>query len=168
MNLFILHQRYVENATYHVDRHVVKMPIEATQLLCTNLRKVGLDYGYQATYHNHPVTQWVGASVLNFFWTMQYARALFNEYTYRYERVHKSEEVLDGIFTMWDDIRRLLPDIEMTPFHLAVSPEFKELEPVDAYRAYYLAKKRRLFKWTKREVPYWVDDPPYRLRDYLR
>jgi hypothetical protein len=144
------------------------MGIEATQMLCTNLRLLGMDYGYKTTYQNHPVTQWVGTSVSNFQWTMIYAQLLFEEYTYRYKRIHKSEAVLDGIFSQWNEIQKMLPEGGMTPFHLAVSPEFKELEPVDAYRAYYLKTKRRLFKWTGRPVPYWIDDPPYHLRDLIR
>lgn len=170
MNLFVLHQRHKENAMYHVDRHVVKMPIEATQMLCTVLReRCGIDYGYKSTYVNHPVTQWVGASIDNFIWTYQYATLLFAEYTHRYGKVHKSQAVLEPIanFIAYKQSVKDL-GLGLTPFHLAVSPELKHLEPVDAYRAYYLKTKKRLFKWTNREVPYWIDDPPYQLRDYLR
>jgi hypothetical protein len=144
------------------------MPIEATQLLCTIAReRCNIDYGYKSTYVNHPVTRWVGASFDNFIWTMDYARELFLEYTYRFGREHKSSLVLSGLLPMLDAISLMLPDVGLTPHHLAVSPELKHLEPVDAYRAYYLKHKRRLFKWTNRPVPSWIDDPPYELRPYL-
>ena len=169
MNLFILHERPSKNAKYHVDRHVVKMGMEATQMLCTVLREgYGLEYKYKSTYINHPVTQWVGATVANFRWTVIYAQELFWEYTYRYGKEHKAELVLQSIKDDWDHIQTVLPEGRITPYHLAVSPEFKHLEPVDAYRAYYLKTKRRLFQWTDRPVPYWIQVPPYHLRHLLQ
>lgn len=168
MNLFILSLDHVMNAKYHVDKHVVKMPIEATQLICTAIReRCEIDYGYKSTYVNHPVTQWVGASFDNFLWTVDYATQLLREYQYRFGKVHKTSEVLSGIGEYWDQIADVLGGIGRTPHHLAVSPELKHLEPVLAYRAYYLKNKKRIFKWTKREVPSWIVDPPYEIRDYL-
>ena len=35
MNLFYLDQDLDKCAEYHVDKHIVKMPLEAAQLLCT-------------------------------------------------------------------------------------------------------------------------------------
>ncbi len=168
MNLFILHADNKINAAHHVDKHVVKMPVEATQLLCTVMREwCDIDYGYKSTYVNHPVTRWVGACFLNFMWTIDYANKLLLEYEYRFEREHATMEVLDGIDAYWGPINTSLSDGDRTPHHLAVSPELKHLEPVLAYRAYYLKNKRRLFKWTKRSVPSWIIDPPYEIRDYL-
>ena len=168
MNLFILSLDHKTNARYHVDKHIVKMPIEATQLLCTVMReRCSIDWGYKSTYVNHPVTQWVGTSFDNFLWTINYALSLFTEYTYRYDRIHASEAVLLGIEAFKDLIGPRLGHYGPTPHHLAVSPELKHLEPVLAYRAYYLTTKKRIFKWTKREVPSWIVDPPYEIRDYL-
>jgi len=168
MNLFILSNHLESNVKYHVDRHVVKMPIEATQLCCTVAReRCGLDIGYKSTYVNHPVTAWVGATLGNFVWTTLYAKALFAEYTYRYNRVHASQLVLELLLENMHPIEKMLPAGGMTEHYKAVSPELKELEPVLAYRAYYLKHKRRLFNWTKREVPSWIVDPQYEIRDYL-
>lgn len=168
MNLFVLHTDNRVNAQYHVDKHVVKMPIEATQLLCTVMReRCGIDYGYKSTYVNHPVTQWVGTCFLNFMWTISYAQELLNEYQYRFDRVHATQEVLNDIDAYWGPINTSLSNRHRTPHHLAVSPELKHLEPVKAYRAYYLKTKKRLFKWTRREVPSWIVDVPYEIRDYI-
>lgn len=38
MNIFILDNDHQRNAQYHVDSHVVKMPTEAAQMLCTVYR----------------------------------------------------------------------------------------------------------------------------------
>ena len=35
MNLFYLDEDLDKCAEYHVDKHIVKMPLEAAQLLCT-------------------------------------------------------------------------------------------------------------------------------------
>jgi hypothetical protein len=168
MNLFVLSLDHKTNARYHVDKHVIKMGLEATQLLSTIAKeRCGIDVGYKSTYVNHSVTQWVGTSLDNFLWTTLYAGALFQEYTYRFERIHKSEAVLNGIGLHLEAISEILPDIGPTPHHLAVSPELKHLEPVLAYRAYYLKNKKRLFKWTKRQVPPWIVDPQYEIREYI-
>lgn len=168
MNLFILHPDNKVNAVHHVDKHVIKMPVEATQLLCTIMReRCGIDYGYKSTYVNHPVTQWVGTCFLNFAWTIDYATQLLLEYQYRFGRVHATWEVLTGITEQWNQVSRRLSSGDRTPHHLAVTADLKHLEPVMAYRAYYLRNKKRLFKWTKREVPSWIVDPPYEIRDYL-
>ena len=36
MNIFILDENHDKCAEYHVDKHIVKMPLEAAQMLCTN------------------------------------------------------------------------------------------------------------------------------------
>ena len=35
MNIFILDEDLDKCAEYHVDKHIVKMPLEAGQMLCT-------------------------------------------------------------------------------------------------------------------------------------
>jgi hypothetical protein len=35
MNLFYLDDNFEKCAEYHVDKHIVKMPLEVAQLLCT-------------------------------------------------------------------------------------------------------------------------------------
>lgn len=168
MNLFILSRHHETNARYHADKHVVKMVVESAQLLSTVMReRCDIDFGYKSTYINHPVTRWVGASFDNFIWTWKYGCHLADEYAYRFVRYHKTGEVLDEMECFLDQVQGILPNIGLTPFHLAVSPELKHLAPVLAYRAYYLRTKKRLFKWTKRQVPSWIVDPPYELRDYL-
>ena len=35
MNIFILSENIDKCAEYHVDKHIVKMPLESAQMLCT-------------------------------------------------------------------------------------------------------------------------------------
>ena len=37
MNLFYLDEDLDKCAEYHVDKHIVKMPLEAAQLMCTTV-----------------------------------------------------------------------------------------------------------------------------------
>ena len=37
MNIFVLDEDLDKCAEYHVDKHIVKMPLEAAQMLCTNM-----------------------------------------------------------------------------------------------------------------------------------
>ena len=38
MNIFVLDRDLVKSAQAHVDKHIVKMPLETAQLLCTARR----------------------------------------------------------------------------------------------------------------------------------
>ena len=35
MNIFYLHEDPIQNAKWHIDKHIVKMPIEYAQLMST-------------------------------------------------------------------------------------------------------------------------------------
>ena len=54
MNLFILHEDPAVSATYHCDKHVIKMILESAQLLCSTLNMLGYDTPYKTTHKNHP------------------------------------------------------------------------------------------------------------------
>ena len=54
MNIFILDTDHSTSALYYVDKHVVKMPLETAQMLCTALSATGIVTPYKATHKNHP------------------------------------------------------------------------------------------------------------------
>lgn len=56
VNVFILSKDPVEAAKYHCDKHVVKMPTEAAQMLFTAARLLGYPCkdGYKSTHERHP------------------------------------------------------------------------------------------------------------------
>ena len=49
MNIFYLHPDPVKAAQYHYNRHVVKMPLEAAQMLCTAHHVIGEEYDYDTS-----------------------------------------------------------------------------------------------------------------------
>jgi len=167
-------------AQYHVDKHVVKMPLEAAQMLCTNtwidqalgqtgkldkyeietLRNFTEEYRslepadrpipYLPAMFNHPCTIWARNSIENHYWLFEYAQSLGEEYTYRYNKIHKSI----GHINKLPDIQNMA-DIGLTEFAQAMPDKYKNEDPVTAYRNYYIGEKAALAQYKYRERPTW-------------
>ena len=149
MNIFVLDENPAIAATYACDKHVVKMILESAQMLCS-VHPEGTA-PYKRGFYNHPCTKWVRASVANYDWLIEHARALCTEYTRRYGKVHKSEKVID-----WCDTNRPeLPDVGLTPFAQAMPEDYKNEDAVEAYRTYYRNDKRRFATWKDVDPPTW-------------
>lgn len=178
MNIFVLYQNPGLAAMVQCDKHVVKMILESAQMLCTAHRvldgtevlkpsKSGKRMVkhwelpderdgvlYKATHVNHPCSIWVRESAENYHWLYTHFLGLHFEYAARYKKSHKSYENLNNLIQNRPDN---IPCIEMTPFVLAMSDEFKTDDPVESYRNYYRSKKDTIqMKWTRREVPDWM------------
>jgi hypothetical protein len=152
MNIFVLSLDHQKNAEYHLDKHVVKMPLETAQMLCSNLNKIGIQTPYLTAHANHPCTLWAGMTRTNFSWLCELGFALCMEYTYRYEKTHKCEQVIE---LAWNN-RNAIKDGPLTQFAQAMPDEYKDKDAVTAYRNYYKQAKSHIFSWKKREVPEWL------------
>jgi hypothetical protein len=93
MNLFYLDRDPVVAASYHYDKHKVKMVLEAAQMLCTahhcygsSMQKANVPY--KQAHLNHPSTIWVRRSRNTYLWAYEYMIALGKEYTKRYGKEH--------------------------------------------------------------------------------
>jgi len=149
MNIFILHPDQSLCAEYHCDKHIVKMPLETTQMLCSVHWRYNSTAPYLKVHTKHPCTLWAGETVDNYKWLWEFGIELCKEYTYRYERTHACEKVLAIIKD---------PPVELTKrgttiFPQAMPEEYKHRDPVVAYREYYKYEKRRFAKWKKRKTP---------------
>jgi len=154
MNIFILDDDIVKCAQYHVDKHVVKMPLELAQLLCTCHHEYGTntDDMYKPTHRNHPCAVWVRESKSNYEYTYQLFIALLNEYRHRYHKIHGCYKLLDAL----SNAPHNMPDVGATPPAQAIADESCKCEStVQAYRNYYMKHKRRLIGWTNRFDPPW-------------
>lgn len=165
MNIFFLDLDPVKCAKYHVDRHAVKMQTEACQL-CSPLFPNGAS-PFQHTHINHPMAVWVRSSLDNYLWALDYAFALCDEYTYRYEKNHKTKLAAQWYADNIPDI----PDIGFTNPPRCYTKEWKGVLPetdslVDDYRLFYAVAKRHLFKWKKREQPDWLKDFDQKALDF--
>ena len=149
MNIFVLSEDPVEAARAQCNKHVVKMLRESAQLLITAFPPGTTPYKH--THVNHPCAKWARASLANYAWLLEHARALCDEYTKRYGKVHKSEEVIASL-----DRAPSVPDGPMTPFAQAMPATYRREDPVKAYRAYYVSEKARFARWAPRaEPPEW-------------
>lgn len=177
MNIFYLDLNPVRCAQMHNDKHVVKMILESAQLLSTAHRVLDGNciFGYptdtstrrktyyvlpddregklySATHVNHPCAIWTRQSSQNYWWLVELMKALTEEYTYRYGKHHKCEEILKTLMCMPFGI----PKDFGTPVALAMPDDVKVIgDPVTSYRNYYIKNKQHLAKWTKRSPPEW-------------
>jgi len=151
MNIFYLDENLSECAKAHMDRHIVKMPIETCQLL-SNAYWLTNDVGlYRLTHKGHPCTKWVMESLENFEWLAELGLELCKEYAYRYGRTHACEVKIDRMGTN----PPVLPRIPMTPHALCMPAVYKSDCPITSYRNYYRGEKPHLAKWKNREKPEW-------------
>ncbi len=152
MNIFVLSEDVKEAAEWHVDRHVVKMPLESAQMLCTALILNGCnDVAYKPAHVKHPCTLWAAATRSNFEWLCRLGVELCSEYTYRYGREHASERVIRSCHEKCSHI----PAGVLTSFAQAMPIEYKGECAITAYRLYYVKGKSHLASWKHRSKPDW-------------
>ena len=158
MNIFYFDECPVVSAEAQPDKMLVKMPLETAQMLCTAHRVLdGDEYAdehglYKEAYKNHPCTIWARESRGNYEWLYIHFLALAMEYTYRYGKEHLSYTKLhEPLEKHPDNIHRG----DMTPLAQAMPDEYKNDNPVVAYRDYVIHEKHYA-KWEKnREKPKW-------------
>ena len=162
MNIFFLDFNAKLAATHHCDKHVVKMILEAAQLLYSShwvIDPSRLQPGaYRKTHSNHPCAIWVRESGANYRWLCELGLALCDEFTFRYGKVHKTRAHLQWL----SENPPILPEVGVTEIRQAMPPEYKRPNPVDAYRTYYIENKlklRRIVRYSKRPPPSWMRLP---------
>jgi hypothetical protein len=166
MNLFILSKDPIENASYYFDQHVVKILLEAIQLLCIAVRLTApflVDLCphpvYRLTHVNHPVAIWVRASRANFSWTLDMVDALHQEWRLRYAhtKTHKGYPLC--VFFREHLSKINFPSEKQLDFAQAMPEIYRDKCAIRAYRAYYQGEeKRALRKWrAPRGKPEWFD-----------
>ena len=175
MNIFAIDEHPIRAARQMVDKHVVKMILEAGQMLSTShrvldgeeyydrtknnrrikrwrLNDVREDKLWKASFVGHPCTQWTMESRMNYRWHATHALALCREYTHRYEKVHNSQGLIEYLFN-----REPLNIREggLTKFAVAMPDQYKVECSVESYRNYYRGEKAYFAKWKNRETPTW-------------
>lgn len=153
MNVFFLHNDPREAARAHCDKHVGKMLIEACQLLSCARESVGMPLivGHPRSSMNHPCARWTRECVENYEWLLELAQALALEHTLRFGTCHTAARALSDLRE-----RPPLPRLgSITPPALAMPTMYWCDNPVEAYRNYYSAEKRRFAVWRHTPAPLW-------------
>lgn len=171
MNIFVLDSNQKKAAQMHNDKHIVKMILETSQLLCSVHHAINIDdeeyrenIPYRMAHKNHPCSIWARDCKENYMWLQKFGVELFKEYNYRYEKHHKSYDVIK-----WcgENIPDLKSKGDITRFALAMPDECKVNDAVKSYRNYYRIHKQYWERknkktgsvdkiphtWTKREKP---------------
>ena len=154
MNIFVVDKNPVIAAQMLCDKHVVKMVLETAQMLCTVAHRHGYSKArYKKTHQHHPCTVWAGDSQSNYNWLTRHGLALCAEYTKRYEKRHKSQDIIE-----WCQRNVTIPDQGLTPFKMAMPDKYKQSNITEAYRNYYRGEKAKIAKW-KHGSPRWWKEP---------
>ncbi|MDP6772394.1 MAG: hypothetical protein QF704_16935, partial [Anaerolineales bacterium] len=109
---------------------------------------------YKATHRNHPSAVWVRESKANYEYLHKLFSALCNEYTWRYGKIHKTEQKLRKLL-YWPP--RHIAEGKFTQPPQAMPNDVKHEDSITAYRNYYKVHKDHLAKWTDRQRPIFMD-----------
>ncbi len=180
MNIFYLHDDPWECAKLMVDRHVVKMVLETSQLLSTahrvldgveyigktktgrNMKQWRLpdkreNYLYKATHINHPSSIWTRETFGNYIWLADHLKGLCEEYTHRYGKIHKVQS--SGLFSRVMMPPKNIKSSSMTKPPCAMDTKYLVSDdPIENYRNYYIKGKSHLHKYTNRDMPDWLKE----------
>lgn len=166
MNIFILCADKKKCVQMYVDKHVVKMILEYTQILCSVHHLCGsVDDTYTApyklTHKNHPCNIWARESLSNYVYLFELALELCQEYTYRYGKTHKSEQHIRKL----SEIMPCIKDIGLTVPARAMPEQYKLKKEnvtfddvIQSYQDYINGDKKHIFAWKKRERPDFIKE----------
>ena len=164
MNIFYTDTDPVVAAQSLPDRHIVKMPVEAVQMLVSACLRNGVQPSvvtkagtiHKGGYHRHPCTVWAGDSAENAIWLWDWGWALCEEYTKRYGKVHFAQGQLAQLA---DSVHFGLPLNGFSEPAQAMPDECKDSDPVAAYRKciqHKLDTRPGVFVWNKgTPMPTW-------------
>ena len=175
MNIFYLHENPIQNAKWHIDKHIVKMPIEYAQLLSTahrlldgemylgktangrNIKRWRLDDEredilYKASHINHPSAILVRESIENYYQMFKLYMATLAEFTNRYGKIHGASK--PSVFLMRPPLN--IPCVKKTEIPQCM-PDYCKVKgnPIKAYRNYYINEKESFATWKNKEIPQW-------------
>jgi hypothetical protein len=167
MNIFVLDKNPKKIPRLLHDKHVVKMTLESTQMLCNLFDADIFDVPYKKAYIHHPCSKWVIGKMENYNWLLKHAKALAKEYTHRYYKRHKCEDVIDWCEKNYTN--KIFPfpktnyNKENNRFVTAMPDIYKYksyenktdlLKETTAYYRYYKNEKlNNSPKWTNRNIP---------------
>lgn len=150
MNIFFLHIKPKKCARMHVDKHVVKMPLETCQMLCTVWHVLDPEHifytpRYKSTHVNHPCTIWARRTQDNYRWLCRLGLELCKEYTYRYGKVHACESYIREMYKQPPPMFRSGFTVPPCAMPDDVKPEgnvWSIQDVIGAYIRYYLSYKK--------------------------
>lgn len=179
MNIFYTNINPEICAQEHCDKHCVKMILEYCQLLSTAHRVLdGMEYVdnssgrritrwkldnpsldcllYKSTHINHPSAVWARQTSENYMWLCELLNELCKEYTYRYGKTHKCEQI--GLVDMlYNNIPKNITRNQFTEPTPAMPDQYiVKGDSIASYQAYVREGKKHLHSWRNREIPMFI------------
>ena len=162
MNRFIIEFNVEDIAKSLCDQHIVKMPLEEAQMLCTALWHHAPEYAeekglYKPVHQKHPCTLWAMQTRDNYAFAFSLYDAMLTEYTHRYGKWHGAMKHINAL----DYGRKMIPEGWQTPHpqcfsgldHLKTDEQY----PIKAYREFYKADKLKFARYNRcRYMPEWM------------
>ena len=143
---------WIQSARDLDNLRVVKMILESCQILSTVLNEQGLKAPYRSFNPKHPSCLWAAEASENFENLVLHCSAMLEEYTERFGKTHKCQQVLAEILNLYDPMA--FPRFKSTPLRLAMPIEFRSASPVKSYRDYYSQKDN--MRYPKEKIPLWL------------
>ncbi len=157
MNIFVVDSCPIKSAQMLPDKHVVKMSLEACQMISIIYSSWYLNWGTipkadgtayatkRGVFKNHPCTIWAATNYENLAWLIVHGQALCDEYFYRYGKVHACATALQQAESLFLEKtgQQLAIYKNVTQFVRVMADEFKNDQSIDtitAYQQYVVSK----------------------------
>lgn len=141
------------------DKHIVKMVLEYSQLLCTAHKVLEGNENpilYKQTHINHPCVKWVTDNPKNYMTLTRILNYCLSEYHNRYKKTHKIRS--SGLEDyLWNNV----PNDNLYNYvgldKPLCMPEYCKInnDLIESYRNYYNLEKSKFAKWKNGNIPYW-------------
>lgn len=122
---------------------------------------------YGIGYVNHPCTVWARESKSNTKWLLDFTGYLILEYEKRYHKTHACKKVYKWLLERFNTINQNFIKESITEPAQAMPDKYKNINPITAYRDYYIGEKSNFAKWNNSEIPVWYIQRKYKLKPYL-
>jgi len=167
MQIFLPSENIMECAKALDDKRLNKIVVESAQIASTVLWINDCDIAetltangkcYLPTHENHPLVRWCASSNENFSFVLDYLFELCVEYTYRFEKRHKTADIL---FSLANNSGRYVGGKKVgvvTPINATTHYKHINWSVYEAYRlemAYKWNNQKKPPVWTRRCKPSW-------------
>ena len=165
MNRFLIDHHPIAIAQQLCDQHIVKMPLEEAQMLCTALWHHAPEYAeehdlYRPVHRNHPCTLWAMESRANYTYAFNLYSAMLKEYTYRYSKKHGAGKHFLALAKGRDFVpAHAINHVTKHPQCFSGMDHLKTKEhwPITPYRNFYIADKSKFARYNNgRDMPGWM------------
>lgn len=169
MNFFVVDLDPRQAARDLCDKHVSKMHTEGVQCFVQILHDLEIPSKILTKAgnphkgcHAHPCVEWLKASRENLIWAVDHVDELCWEHGRRFKTKGKpnvpySRHQLDVFICQHYHVLvdHTLPNVPRTPFAQAMPDEYRDSNPVEAYRNYYIGEKVDFAEWNHCDPPQW-------------